>query len=303
MTHATKTNRGTGVTLTLGLMSITVSLYNRTAEYKTTRGQFTTIDTVDPVTGEVTSKDYRVGRQNVAKDPETGEILLENGVPVAVENSAIEYKYATDYGYVFVSDSEIEELLTIEPRSAKVVAFQPLSVWNSGAYIPTGQTFEVEVTPIPDGKRKVPNRNGLLQFQVLLETMEQRGAFAVLDVVSRGIPTPAALLPDGTLWYLRVEEEIREPRGNKPDVEVPAEWRPVVGALLDAMWRDEPLSLHDTRVTAIQNFADEKASKGDFSKPEEPEVPDVVPQATVDILALLQASVDAAKASGVAKAS
>lgn len=291
MTLGAKARTGAGVTLTLGLMSVPVTLYNRTVEYKTKRGQFVTIPDEDGV-----AHDYRVGRQNVAKDPDTSEIIERDGQPIVVANDQVEYKYATEYGYVFVTDDEIEKLLSIEPKSAKITAFQPMSLWHSGAYIPNGTTYQVEVTPITVGKKKSPNKTGLKQFQLILGAMRKRNAFALVDLVSRGIPKPAVLLPDGTMWTLYVEEETREPREPQPEVPLADDERTVMAGFVEALLTKEPVSLHDHRTTLIQGYADEKAQAGDFSKPDAPETVEVVvEEESVDVMALMLASLESMK--------
>jgi non-homologous end joining protein Ku len=291
MTLAAKARTGAGVTLTLGLLSVPVTLFNRTGEYKTTRRQFVTI--VDEE-GEI--HDYRVGRQNVAKDPDTGEIIERDGQPIVVANDQVEYKYETEYGYVFVTPEEIEALLSVEPKSAKITAFQPMSLWHAGTYIPNGATFQVEVTPVVNGKKKVPNRSGLKTFQLILDAMRKHNAFAMIDLVSRGIPEPAVLLPDGTLWKLYVEEETKEPREPQPEVPATDDERVMMATFVEGLLTKEPVSLHDNRTTLIQGYADEKAQAGDFSKPDAPEATEtVVVEESVDVMALMMASIDAMK--------
>jgi non-homologous end joining protein Ku len=171
-----------------------------------------------------------------------------------------------------------------------------MSLWHSGAYIPNGATFTVEVTPVVVGKKKNPNRSGLKTFQLILDAMRKHNAFAMIDLVSRGIPEPAVLLPDGTLWKLYVEEETREPREPQPEVTATDEERAVMAGFVEGLLTKEPISLHDTRTTLIQGYADEKARAGDFSKPDAPVVSEVeVVEESVDVMALMLASIDAMK--------
>jgi len=289
MTHAPRATRGDKVTLSFGMVSIPITLFGRTVESKTQRNQFVTL--TDPETGEI--RDYRVGRQNVAKTDE-GELVLVNGQPVVVENSQIESKYATEYGHVYVSEGEIEELLNLEPRSAKIIAFHPMSLWTRGEYVPK-KPMSVEVTPVEVGKKKVPNKSALAKFSALLDAMRAMDAFAIVELVSRGIPKPAALLPDGTMWVVCAEEEIREDRAPQPEVEVPSEYTEATKMVVEFLWNDKPVPVNDTRTVLVQSYADEKAQAGDFSKPVETEVETIVVDEADDYVAQLKASLEAMK--------
>ena len=71
----------------------------------------------------------------------------------------------------------------------------------------------------------------------------------------------------------------------------------MMGSLIQTMWADEALDFVDERSALIQGFADEKAAAGDFDKPAEIEREEVAtPAATPDLMALLAASVETAKA-------
>lgn len=277
--HAPVATRGSHITLSFGLLSIPVTLFSTTTEYRIDKKQFRTV-----LNNEGQYEDHPVGYENV--DKVTGEI---------VGRDEIVKKVATEYGFVFVEDSEVERLFDLSPNTAKVKAFQDRSLWESGHYVPK-RSFAVEVQPTKTGKKKVPNRDAEKVLQLILEVMAERNAIAVLELTTRGIPKPAVLLSDGTLWEVHWDEEIREERPKPERAEMPEPFYEQVRTLVQSLWHEDPVGLSDTRTTLIQSYADEKARAGDFAKPVEIE-PVVEAAGSDDLMAMLMASVEAAKAS------
>jgi non-homologous end joining protein Ku len=293
MTHAPKATRGQHVTLSLGLLSVPITIFGRTAaDYGINRQQFVavTIEHVDEETGEITTtvEDHPIGYANVDKF-----VKETTGALVEIPRDKIEKKVATDYGYVFVSDGEVEQLFELSPNTVKIKAFVPRSLWVEGEFLPK-KAYSVETTPTKVGTKKVPNKDAELILQLILSTMAEENSVAVVEMTTRGIPKACVLLPDGTLWEVHWDEEVREPRPAAAPIDVPAAYRDQVRALIRGMHKDA-VALSDTRTTLIQNYAEEKAQAGDFTKPVEVEVVDAAP--SVDLLAMLTASVEAAKAS------
>ncbi len=188
-------------------------------------------------------------------------------------------KVETEKGAVYVSDDEIEALFDIKPDSLVVRAYQPRSVWLSGAYIPK-VALDVEVALEKKGTKKVRNQAAEGALAALLRVMEQDDVVAVCELTTRGKPQPCVLLPNGTLWIVCHDEEVRESRP-KPEVDLDDE---TVQEFREAFWNPtvvtEPLDLSDVRTNTLYDFAEKKAEKGDFGEPEAGQVTVVEPTST-----------------------
>lgn len=264
------------VKIMVGMLPIEVSLYNGTdKESGVKRNQYVVTE----------SGDHPVG--NKSYDKETGE---------DVAYSEIVKKIQTEYGPVFVEDDEIENLFEITPDTVVVKKFQPLHLFHQGHYVPKGIAF---VEPIKDKTKKGGvngyNKVSLKTLTTLLEAMRGKGACALVEVTTRGVPKPAMLLPDGTLWFVYHTNELRE-RRELPEFDVAAADVDMMSNFIDVMFSTEVQDLTDERSALIQAFADEKAAAGDFGKPEPVAVEHAEPEADVDMMALLMASVEAVKA-------
>lgn len=261
-----------GLTLSLGLMLIPIATYTATEEGGITRATFHK------------GTDNRVGIQKV--DKVTGEVLSNEDCDMRIE---------TQYGHVFVEDHDIEALFSLDPQQMKVLEFQPRHLWDQGHYVPKKLAY------IGPGKTKVGSRSAQVlpvterALATFLQAMESRNAMALVEITTRGKPKPALLFPDGRLWYIHHTEEVRE-QPPLPDVEtVPAEVA-MAGGLVDAMFSTEVRDIKDERTALILAHAEEKASKGDFTRSEEPEAVEKPAPDQDAFMAMLQASIDAAKA-------
>ncbi len=273
MTRSTPASRGDTVALTIGpLLEVKVTLFNQLAtDSGVSRKQFT--------------KDgHPVGVRPY--DKLTGE---------NVEQSDIVKKIETEYGPVPVEDHEIEALFDLRPSSMTITCYQPAETLGT-LYVPK-QPYSVEVASETIKKKKVVPAVQLQAFHGLLKAMESLGVVAVCEVVTRGKPKPAVLLPDGTLWMVYTEEELREPRPTQ-EAEVPEAAIEMIKNLVVPKITNEPVVLTDTYSTAIQNYADEKGREGNFASPDAPEVDEAVLQlgSTDDLMAALAQSLAVAGA-------
>lgn len=268
------------ITLSFGLVNIPINIFSGTvSDAGVKRNEFL------PVTndkGEV--EDHPVGRGQI--DKVTGELLSED------QKAQVVKKIATEYGPVYVEDSEIETLFTLEPDTLKVKTFQPQHLFYQGHYVPEKQMF-IEPTVTGSGKKKGYNAATLKLFRTLLEAMRADGVVAIGELTTRGVPKPVVLTPDGVLWQVWHTDSLREQR-ELPEADTVAAEVQMMGNLISAMKSTEVLDLSDERSALIQNFADEKAANGDFSKPVDTYTPAPAKEST-DLLAMLAASVEAAK--------
>ena len=280
MPKAKPSSRSAGdINISFGLITIATTLYSGTvSEHGVKRSEF-----VQKPEGE---EDSRAGRGVI--DKATGALLEAGDVIVK--------KVSTDYGPVYVEDHEIEHLFQLSPNTFIVKSFEPIALFRRGEYVPKTIQF-VEPRKVGSGKKKDYDPTAKMLLATLLAAMKDEGAIAIGEVTTRGVPKPAALLPDGTLWHLWHTDALREQR---PLPEVPVSDANVkqMGQLMKQLWSDEVTDLTDERSILIQNFADEKAAAGEFGKPDEVKEQVIAAEpAEVDISALLSASIEAAKAS------
>jgi len=265
------------VNLSFNLVNIPITLYTGTvSDHGITRKQFVVTDDGEaPVGRGLTNK-------------ETGE-LLEPGAEVIK-------KIDTEYGPVYVEDHEIEQLFTLQPDTLVVREFEPQHNFHQGHFVPSGLLY-TEPRKGDSGKAKgKPDPVATKLMATLFKAMREQNAMAVCELTTRGKPKPCVLMPDGRLWLVHHTDAVREQR-EFPETEVVDAEVAMMGTLIKTVWEDQPLDFTDERTALIQTFADEKASAGDFGKPAEGErVVAAAPAAAPDLLAMLSASVEAAKA-------
>lgn len=257
-------------TFSCGLFSVPVDVYSATANDAGVKHKWFTTD-----------------------NHEVGLITVDKATDKPYPRDQIQTKIATEHGFVYVEDHEIEALFSILPHTITVQSIQPRGLLDT-TYI-RRTPFFVQPGKIAAGKKKVENATAAKVLTLLFQMLRDKDAVAFVEFVARGVPKPAVLLPDGSLWLLYFEEELREQR---PITEAPVAPQEVAmfAQLVQALWRDEPEDLSDHRSAAIQALADEKAAAGDFAKPEEPALAAVPDAAPDDFMALLQASVAAVQA-------
>lgn len=273
MTKAPAATRAyeSSTTLACGLITIPISVFSGTvSEHGIKRNMFT-------------PEGHPVGLQPFDKD---------TGQPVA--RDLIVKKIATEYGHVYVEDHEIEQLFNLAPKTIAIKAFQPERLFYDGTYVPKTPYF-VEAAKVQIGKKKVANAAGEQALTLVLAAMKAEGAIAVVEFTTRGVPKPAVLLPDGTLWVVYHEDELREQRA-LPEIDLPEALVQQGVGLIKALWSEQPVDTTDVRSALIQGYANDKAEAGDFAKAEEPVLELVPAAASDDLMALLSASVEAAKA-------
>jgi non-homologous end joining protein Ku len=284
----------------VGLVNIPVSIFSGIdSKSGVTRKQFIPVPVIDPATGKqkievVTKEDGTTEEVPIFEDHPVGSQPYDKDTGETVAHSEVQRKIETEYGYVYVDDHEIEQLFDLVPKSIIVKAFQPQHLFFQGNYVPRSIGY-VEASKIPGkGGKKVDNVAGQKAFAMVLKAMREEGAMALVEVTDRGVPKPAVLMPDGSLWYLYHTDDLREQRP-LPEIEVEA---PVVAqarVLIKTLWDDTVQDLTDERAALIQAFADEKARAGDFGRSVEAEEPQVPQSDSSDLMAMLAASVEVAK--------
>lgn len=287
-------------TLSCGLVNIPVSIFSGTdSKSGIQRKQFLPVPVFeeDGVTQKVetrTKEDGTTEEVPVFEDHPVGKQDYDKNTGEPVAYSEVQRKIETEYGFVYVEDHEVETLFELIPRSIIVKSFQPQHLFFQGNYVPKSIAF-VEASKIPGkGRTKVENPAGQKALAMVFKAMKEEGAMALVEVTSRGIPKPAILMPDGTLWYLYHTDDLREQRP-LPDIDVEAPLVAQGRMLIKALWNDDVQDLTDERAALIQAFADEKARAGDFGRSTESEEPQAPQVDSSDLMAMLAASVEVAK--------
>ena len=273
MTYAPPASRSyDSARITVGMITIPVTVF---------------VETVDTTKASFSRKLYTKDGHSVGVkkyDKETEKDLTDEDIVKKVE---------TSNGPVYVSDTEIESLMTLTPHAITVKNFYPLS--TAGKTFVPKQYRSVEPAKILKGKKKVDDPLAQTFFAVFLEAMRAENVLAYCEYVSRGKPIPVVLLPDGMLWVVHFEEELRQRR----EVALPEPAAALVDqtrALIKTLAGGEHVELSDVRSQLIQQFAEEKAAAGDFAEAAEvePATPEV--STAQDLMALLQASIASAAA-------
>lgn len=308
--------------LSFGLVSIPVSVFTGTvSDQGIKRKEFVSVPVMEPVLSNTTGQPFLDRAGAPIELPQTVELITDDGEITQVEvvedhpvgrmaqdkvtgeplpyGAEVVRKIDTEYGFVFVEDQEIEQLFEITPKSIVVKTFQPLHLFTSGRnYVPKSLYF-VEPAKLTSGKKKVANPQAQKLLAMVFKGMREEGVMAVVEFTTRGIPKPGILLPDGSLWLVYHTDALREQR---PLEEVPINEALVTQArtLIQANLSDTPLDLTDKRSELIQDFADKKAAAGDFGRTtvEPDEGFEVAATDDSELLAMLQASVDAAQKAG-----
>lgn len=286
MPKAKPSTRSSGqVTLSFGLVNIPLALYSGTDKASgVERHEYLVVET--EVDGEKVIENHLIGRGNI--DKTTGELLTEDEKPL------VQKKVETEYGPVYVEDHEIEQLFTLEPDTLKVLEFEPQHLFHQGNYVPRDRMF-VEPQKAGTGSKKAPMPIAVKLLGTLLKGMREEGTIAVCELTTRGTPKPCILTPDGVLWLVYPTNAVREQR-ELPEADLVDAEVNMMRGLIATMTKTEVADLTDYRSELIQNFANEKAENGDFGKTDDTYVATAPAAPQVDLMAMLAASVEQAKA-------
>lgn len=261
MTAKSPSRASGSLTISFGLVSVPVQVFGGIEDSGIKRNRFNK-STGNPV-----------GMQNF--DKETGEILGYD---------ALELRYTTDDGSIVeLTDDEIAAAANASNGFAEVVAF--VKNENLSRYHQEG------VSQLrPENGKKGKNTPAQKAFVLLTKAMEDRDVFALVRYCLRGKPRIGAFTSDGYLRTLAFADEVREALP-LPEATVTDQELAMAGSLVDVLMDEEGPELEDEASAKIRAYANTKAAGGDVSI-EEHEVGE-----TVDLMAALTASVQAAEAS------
>ena len=251
------TRATTSVVLTVGVVPIPLSLYTAVESTAVVRHEF--------LNGNA---DISVGRAPIRKD--TGELVHQSEVTRMAQ--------ADDGTWVVVDDSEIEQA-SGAPGGCEVVTFVPVK--DAGHYLTDGL---YQVRPKAD---KRGGAAATAAFATLLAGMRIRKVAALVKVKLRGTPRYGLLTIEGDLLLIATADSVREALPMPTIVAGKAEVA-MMTSLIDAIGVSTPTVVDDAS-PRIRAYVNDKAAAnpGATVKPVAP---------VVDITAVLQQSIDAAKA-------
>jgi non-homologous end joining protein Ku len=249
----------TSITLAAHMLNIPLSLYTGTEDTKVARKEFFQGDANIPI-----------GRAVVRKD--TGEVVEATDVVRMAE--------ATNGTWVEWTDDEAAACTS--PRGvAEVIAFVPIK--DFGQYLPE-KLYQAR----PKTEKGKVNVAAEKAYGLLLAGMRARKVGALVKVAMRGPARFAILTTEGDLILVQPADAVRQqqtlnaPSLTKAEVAMAA-------AFIDAIGIDTPTITDDT-APVVQAAVDAKA--GGAPKRATP----VAPNPSDNLMAALQASIDAAKA-------
>ena len=252
------------ITLTAGAMAIPLSIYTAVEDVAVNRSERLAGDPA-----------VEVGRTSIRKD--TGEVVNTDDVTRMAQ--------ATDGKWVVVTDAELAEVYG-DTGEATIVSFVPVA--EAGRYVTDGI---MQVRAKKD-KRVAAQAANEHAYSLLLAGMRDRQVHALVRVVLRGGPRFGLLTADGDMLTIIPAKAVRAAR-LLPDIQHDDKQLDMIGQFIDAIGVASQLVEDDTP-TRVQTFIDSKAAEcgveaGDVVKPGS------ATASTPDVMAALEASINAAK--------
>lgn len=251
------------VVLQAGLMTVPLSIYTSVESTSVTRKEFFQGD-----------PNVSVGRVSVRRD--TDEVVEREDVTRMAE--------ATDGTWVTLDDAEIVDAVGLT-GNCEVVTFVPTKDTNK--YLTEGL---YQVRPKRDRKSQAAADTA---FTLLLAGMKAKKVHALVKFAMRGVPRHALLTATGDMLLISTSDSVREALP-MPDVKPSKAEVAMVTNLIDAIGVDTPTVIDDV-APKVQTYIDTKAaSNGKVTKAADGTTKPVV---VVDMMEVLQASIDQAKKS------
>lgn len=248
--------------LSFGLLNIQTKVYSGTEETRVPRSEFT-------------ADGHPVGRQPY--DKVTGAVVSHDDV--------VRKATSTSGRLVDLSDAEIDACTVSLPGLAKIETLVPLDAL--GTWLITDKLYQVRAT----GKGKAATQAAEHALGLILDGLQRRGEAALVRLALRGGSGAriGVLTPAGDLHVCHYADGVRAPL-DLPTTEYSEAERSTVDGLLGVIGTSLP-DLSDERAEAVQRFVDAKAA-GQAPLPSA----DTTQVTTTDLMAAMQASIDAALA-------
>ena len=251
----------TSVTLLAGMLAVPLAVYTGTETTSVVRREF--------LGG---NPDIPVGRVSVRRD--TNEPVDMADVTRMAQSS--------NGTWVTLDDDEIASVAG-PSGGCEVIEFVPVD--KADRYLTDGL---YQLRP------KTDKRGGAATsaaYGLLLAGMAQRKVHALVQVTMRGTPRYALLTSGGDLLTIATADSIRQ-RRDLPSVQPSTAELDMVCQLIDAIGVGAPTLVDDVSVK-VQQYVDGKAATGGVTQSGAALPPGPAP---IDLAAVLQASIDAAKA-------
>lgn len=254
-------NRSTNtITLSWGLMNMSLSLYTGTEDVSVTRKEFVLGDPDRPAGRAITDKS-------------TGEIVEYQDVKRLTQ--------ATNGTWVDVTDDEMADAIGVK-NVAEVITFAPADEAASAYVVDAYHQIR------PKANKGAVDPASAKAFAILTAVLAERNLVAIVSLATRGPAKYALVTATGDLLFIRSTDEVRACRPlNLPAVD--SDHLKMANQLVDAIGTGLP-ELPNKSAAAIQAIADAKAG-GLTIVPKAAPDPTEVP----DVMASLLASIDAAK--------
>jgi DNA end-binding protein Ku len=186
-----------------------------------------------------------------------------------------------------LTDDEIATVVQAHKGVADIVHFLPLDVMGSGEYV-VDSLMQIRPAQRKDGRRNVPDPAANKAFALLMASMKREGVFGLVAFTLRGKPKYAALMPNGRLYTLKFDEEVREDIP-MPEAEFSANEVEMGRMLIRTIRSDEAPVLSDEASAKVRQYVEAKAGG-------EIEIAQPAPEVTTstDLMAALEASLASA---------
>lgn len=257
--EAPKRSTGT-ITLSWGLMNMSLSLFTGTEDVAVTRKEFVLGDTDRPA-----------GRATI--DKSTGDIVPWEDVKRLTQ--------ASNGTWVEITDDEMASAVGVK-NVAEVLTFVTADEAHEAYVVNTYNQVR------PKANKGVTDPASAKAFAVLCHVLKERNLVALVRLATRGPARYALLTATGDLKFVHSTDEVRKPLP-MPLPEVDIEHVRMANALVDAVGITLPLLPNETSA-ALQAIADAKAGGQTIVEQAAP-----APTKEPDIMSQLLASIDAKK--------
>ena len=222
------------VRITVGMIGIPVSVFTVTTDGPRTSASYSEagnpvgIRHYDKVTGQELTRDQIVSMVNTPSGP------------------------------VYVDPAEVEAALDLPAKTIAIKQFYPLSYANSGQFLAKAyRSLEPAMVKTKKGGRD--SLSAQQQLSALLLAMDTRQVMAFGEFITRGRCYPVLIFPDGQMWELYYEDNIRAARESKL-VDVPDDMLADALEMVDRLAGTDEPDLTDQRTAQTMAFATAKAS-------------------------------------------
>lgn len=186
---------------------------------------------------------------------------------------------ADDGSLVEITDEEVQQLVTAENGDAELLGFIKRGVFLEN-YV-TEKLYQVRPQRKLPGQKKAPAVSPYAKpFALFMRAMERKHMVALLKLTVRGTTRFFSLFPDGRMYSLLFDEEIREARP-MPEVEVNPKELTMAENLLDALALQDVPAFEDETASKVYAFVQQKAAAQ--AKGETVALPEVKEQDTADV--------------------